>query len=52
MESFKALMKDAPIVVDLEARRSLLGLDDDNDDDEELSDDEKLIAEVNAAFNK
>ena len=51
MESFKALMKDAPIVVDLEARRSLLGLDDD-EDDEELSDDEKLIAEVNAAFNK
>lgn len=51
-ESFKALMKDAPIVVDLEARRSLLGIDDDNDDDEELSDDEKLIAEVNAAFNK
>lgn len=51
MESFKALMKDAPIVVDLEARRSLLGLDDD-EDDEELSDDEKLIAEVNAAFSK
>ena len=51
MESFKALMKDAPIVVDLEARRSLLGLDDE-EDDEELSDDEKLIAEVNAAFNK
>lgn len=50
-ESFKALMKDAPIVVDLEARRSLLGLDDE-EDDEELSDDEKLIAEVNAAFNK
>ena len=51
MESFKALMKDAPIVVDLEARRSLLGLDDE-EDDEELSDDEKLIAEVNAAFSK
>jgi len=51
MESFKALMKDAPIVVDLEARRSLLGLDDE-EGDEELSDDEKLIAEVNAAFNK
>ena len=50
-ESFKALMKEAPIVVDLEARRSLLGLDDE-EDDEELSDDEKLIAEVNAAFNK
>ena len=51
MESFKALMKEAPIVVDLEARRSLLGLDDE-EDDEELSDDEKLIAEVNAAFSK
>jgi hypothetical protein len=50
-ESFKALMKEAPIVVDLEARRSLLGLDDE-EDDEELSDDEKLIAEVNAAFSK
>ena len=50
-ESFKALMKDAPIIVDLEARRSLLGLDDE-EDDEELSDDEKLIAEVNAAFSK
>ncbi len=50
-ESFKALMKEAPIVVDLEARRSLLGLDDE-EDDEELSDDEKLIAEVNAAFHK
>lgn len=49
-ESFKALMKEAPIVVDLEARRSLLGLDDE-EDDEELSDDEKLIAEVNAAFS-
>ena len=51
MESFKALMKEAPIVVDLEARRSLLGLDDE-EDDEELSDDEKLIAEVNAAFSE
>lgn len=51
-ESFKALMKDAPIIVDLEARRSLLGIKDDKEDDEELSDDEKLIAEVNAAFNK
>ena len=50
-ESFKALMKDAPIIVDLEARKSLLGLDDE-EDDEELSDDEKLIAEVNAAFSK
>ena len=50
-ESFKALMKEAPIVVDLEARRSLLGLDDE-EDDEELSDDEKLIAEVNAAFSE
>lgn len=50
-ESFKALMKEAPIIVDLEARRSLLGLDDE-EGDEELSDDEKLIAEVNAAFSK
>ena len=50
-ESFKALMKDAPIVVDLEARRSLLGLDDE-EDDEELSDDEKLIASVNLLSNK
>ncbi|MBP5699757.1 MAG: hypothetical protein J6W71_02795 [Methanobrevibacter sp.] len=38
-ESFKALMKDAPIIVDLEARRSLLGINDDDDDDEELTDD-------------
>lgn len=50
-ESFKDLMKEAPIIVDLEARRSLLGLDDE-EGDEELSDDEKLIAEVNAAFSK
>ena len=51
MDSFKALMKDAPVIVDLEARRSLLGLDDEQGE-EELSDDEKLIAEVNAAFQK
>ncbi len=50
-DSFKALMKDAPVIVDLEARRSLLGLDDD-EGGEELNDDEKLIAEVNAVFNK
>ena len=51
MDSFKALMKDAPVIVDLKARRSLLGLDDEQGE-EELSDDEKLIAEVNAAFQK
>ena len=50
IDSFKTLMEDAPTIVPLEARRSLLGIGDDEEGEEELTDDEKLIAEVNAAF--
>ena len=47
MESFKALMKDAPIVVDLEARRSLLtGDNGEGDNDETLTPEEENLNAV------
>lgn len=47
MESFKALMKDAPIIVDLEARRSLLtGDNGEEDEDETLTPEEENLNAV------
>ena len=51
-ESFIEMMKDAPVIVDLEARRSLLGIEEDEEEDETLSDGEKAIEQINAYFNK
>lgn len=46
-ESFKALMKDAPIIVDLEARRSLLtGDNGEGDEDETLTPEEENLNAV------
>lgn len=46
-ESFKALMKDAPIIVDLEARRSLLtGDNGEEDEDETLTPEEENLNAV------
>jgi len=47
---FEAMYKDAPVLIDLNTKKSLLA--GQSDDDEELSDDEKLIAELNAKFSK
>ena len=47
MESFKALMKDAPIIVDLESRRSLLtGDNGEGDEDETLTPEEENLNAV------
>ena len=47
MESFQALMKDAQVIVPLEARKGLLtGADDDDDDDETLTPEEENLNAV------
>lgn len=56
-EQFDAMYKDAPVIVDLDKRDSLLGGDSGNDDDDDplkdLTDDEKAaLDEVKAAFSK
>ena len=48
---FEAMYKDAPVLIDLNTRESLLaGSSDPNEGD--LSEDEQLIADLNAAFSK
>ena len=51
-ESFEKMMEDAPVLIDLNTRGSLLAGDSNEGEGEELSDDEKLIAELNAKFSK
>ena len=51
-ESFEKMMEDAPVLIDLNTRESLLAGDSGKGEGEELSDDEKLIAELNAKFSK
>ena len=51
-ESFEKMMEDAPVLIDLNTRESLLAGDSNEGEGEELSDDEKLIAELNAKFSK
>lgn len=50
-ESFEKMMEDAPVIVDFDKHGVKAG-DSGNDNDPEPTDDEKLIAEVQAAFNK
>jgi len=50
-ESFEKMMEDAPVLIDLNTKKSLLA-GDSGESGEELSDDEKLIAELNAKFSK
>jgi len=49
-EQFEAQYKDAPVLIDLNTRESLLA--GDSDPEPELDDDEQLIADLNAAFSK
>lgn len=49
---FDEMYKDAPVIVDLDDRKSIEGGSSGGDTDPEPTEDEKLIAEVNAAFNK
>ena len=49
---FEEAMKDAPVVVDLDNKTSLQAGNSGAGDDPEPTEDEKLIAEVNSAFNK
>ena len=55
-EQFDAMYKDAPVIVELDKRDSLLAGDADDDDDDplkDLNDDEKAaLEEVKAAFSK
>ena len=49
---FEEAMKDAPVIVDLDIKKSIQAGSSDGDTDPEPTEDEKLIAEVNGAFNK
>jgi hypothetical protein len=51
-EKFEEAFKDAPVIVELDNRQSMQAGDSGAGDDPEPTEDEKLIAEVNAAFNK
>ena len=48
---FEALYKDAPVLIDLETRQSLLA-GNSEDNKPTLSEDEQLIADLNAKFSK
>lgn len=50
-EQFEAMYKDAPVLIDLNTRESLLAGSSDPEDPE-LNEDEQLIAELNAKFSK
>ena len=51
-EKFEEAFKDAPVIVDLDNKTSLQAGNSGAGDDPEPTEDEKLIADVNAAFNK
>jgi phage I-like protein len=51
-EKFEEAFKDAPVIVELDNRQSMQAGDSGAGDDPEPTEDEKLIAEVNDAFNK
>ena len=51
-EKFEEAFKDAPVIVDLDNKTSLQAGNSGAGDDPEPTEDEKLIAEVNSAFNK
>lgn len=51
-EKFEEAFKDAPVIVDLDNKKSLQAGNSGTGDDPEPTEDEKLIAEVNSAFNK
>ena len=51
-EKFEEAFKDAPVIVELDNRQSMQAGESGAGDDPEPTEDEKLIAEVNAAFNK
>ena len=48
---FEALYKDAPVLIDLETRQSLLAGNSEGNEPT-LSEDEQLIADLNAKFSK
>ena len=50
-EHFEAYYKEAPVLIDLNTKKSLLA-GNSNEGNEELSEEEKLIAELNAKFSK
>lgn len=51
-EKFEEAFKDAPVIVELDNKKSLQAGNSGAGDDPEPTEDEKLIAEVNSAFNK
>ena len=50
-EHFEAYYKEAPVLIDLNTKKSLLA-GNSNEGNEELSEEEKLIADLNAKFSK